>query len=119
MAYSHQPMTNARFIPRSFAVGPKTFGNAPRIEWQPEQPGVTIQLEASKLQHRWAWAIRCALADRRETVKAYCERTNQPYIRTSSMLSGRVIMRLEDIAAARLHLDLGHIDPVLEELSRL
>jgi hypothetical protein len=51
-------------------------------------------------------------------VKAYCERTNQPYIRTSSMLSGRVIMRLEDIAAARLHLDLGHIDPVLEELGR-
>ena len=104
--YSQRPVTDARYVPRSFSEEPKGFGRSAKLEWKPPTKGAEVELRAAQLQHEFAAKISRALHARMETVKAYCERTGQPYGRTVNMLNGRVLMRLEDIAAAQIHLDI-------------
>ena len=103
-SYDPSTMTETRYEPRSYTTSPKAFGKTSRIDWRGAAAGTEVSLAAAQIQHALAWQIDQALRAKGETVKAYCERTRQPYQRTAKMLNGSVIMRLEDVAAAALYL---------------
>ena len=102
--YDETPMSNPRFVPRTFATEPAVFGRARLIEWRTVSEHQKVQLEAAMWQHLVAWSIYRALKANSETLRVYCERTGQPYQRASNMLNGRILMRLEDVVSARIHL---------------
>lgn len=94
-------MSNPRFTPRAFSEEPDAFGVARRITWREPTQGEVDQINAARLQHQWALAIRTSSKAQFGSVKAYAMAAQQNYDRLAKVLRGDAIMRLEDIAAAQ------------------
>ncbi len=105
-------MTNPRYSPRSFAVNEKEFGRKAQIDWKPLDEGATTrafaQLDASQLQHRLSYGILVLYMPRSNLAKLadLASAVDVPYDRLQKMLTGRVVMQLEDIG--RLRILIGH-----------
>ena len=88
------------------------FGKQLVIEWRPvESPIDKARCEAAKLQHAFVYTIREKIKTipphpvtgvKRNSILGYCRNVNIPYDRFARVISGRVILRLEDIAVAKL-----------------
>jgi hypothetical protein len=106
-------MGNPRYVPKRYTDEPKEFGRAKVVTWKPDQPGSEDQRRAAQIQHDWAVQIRWTAVARYGSLTKYAEATGLNYDRLIKVLSGREIMRLEDIAQAeRL---LGVKVPVAQE----
>lgn len=104
-------MPNPRYRPRDYCQDPQEFGRAGVAWLSPRgqtENGLT-QRSAAQLQHAFALLVRAALKDQAMTVTAYAELTQQDPKRVSRLLSGEIVMRLEDAAAAQRHLQVGFI----------
>ena len=103
------PVPNPRYRPRDYCQDPQKFGRAGVAWLSPRgqsESGLT-QRSAAQLQHAFALLVRAALKDQAMTVTAYAELTRQDPKRVSRLLSGEIMMRLEDAAAAQRHLRVG------------
>lgn len=101
-------MTNPRYIPRDFAVEPSEFGRKKNLKWTSipadATPRELAQRDAAELQH-----LLC-----RGVLKLYMPESSNTriiklaaalditYDRLQKMLSGRVVMQLEDIGRLRV-----------------
>lgn len=99
-------MSDPRYKPRSFCAEPDAFGLASTVAWNRTSKGRETQLAAAKIQHRYAVGIRRAAKRQYGSIGAYAARLGQSPDRLAKVLRGEAIMRLEDIAAAQLHLDM-------------
>jgi len=99
-------VSNPRFEPRAFTEEPDAFGLARRIAWREPAQGDIDRVNAARLQHQWALAIRKSSKDQFGSVKAYATAAQQNYDRLAKVLRGDAIMRLEDIAAAQRLLEI-------------
>ncbi|MFF2389365.1 hypothetical protein [Agromyces sp. NPDC058104] len=97
-------MTNPRYIPRSFCKDPDAFGLVEQVEWHSVPATSEVEREAAVLQHRVAHKVRRLMRTQHgiEKVSALASAIGAPYDRLQKVLSGRVVMRLEDIARFRL-----------------
>lgn len=94
-------VSNPKYRPRDFAVHPALFGNTEPIEWLAPSDDISpFQLRAARIQHLYAVRIRARLEATGTALKSYAVRSRVSYDRTSKMLRGEVVMRLEDIAIA-------------------
>lgn len=93
-------MGNPRYVPKRYTDEPKEFGRARAVTWKPVQPGSEDQRRAAQIQHDWAVQIRRAADARYGSLAKYAEATDLSYDRLIKVMSGREIMRLEDIAQA-------------------
>jgi len=93
-------MGNPRYVPKRYTDEPKEFGRARAVTWKPVQPGSEDQRRAAQIQHDWAVQIRREAATKYGSLAKYAETTGLSYDRLIKVLSGREIMRLEDIAQA-------------------
>lgn len=101
-------MTNPRYVPRNFAAAPRVFGRRSEIEWRTPDGGWShrerAQLDASKLQHQVAFGVLEIFMPNtdRSKVTALAAELGTPYDRLQKMLTGHVVMQLEDIGRLRL-----------------
>jgi len=93
-------MGNPRYVPKRYTDEPKEFGRARAVTWKPVEPGSEDQRRAAQIQHEWAVQIRREAATKYGSLAKYAEATELSYDRLIKVLSGREIMRLEDIAQA-------------------
>ena len=100
-------MSDPRYKPRSFCAEPEAFGIANKVDWKSPALGTETQLAAAMLQHEFAVGIRRAAKRRYGSIGAYAVHVGQTPDRLGKVLRGEAIMRLEDLAAAQLHLELN------------
>lgn len=101
-------MSSPKYAPKSFAKVPSDFGKRDRIPWNDADSTVDAdRLAASVIQHRYAFKIRCRVAELGMTLSTYSAHTAQTYDRNLKILGGDAVMRLDFVTEAeRL---LGHI----------
>lgn len=97
-------MSNPRFVPRSLCAEPHAFGRARTVDWVDPDGADQTELAAAQLQHDYAVRIRLAAKERFGSIGAYALQIGQTSDRLGKVLRGEAIMRLEDIAAAQIHL---------------
>lgn len=113
-------MARTKYEPRSFTSEPVAFGRARTIEWLPS-PGAEADLIASQLQHELCVRINKAIAAKNHLGKlnSYArtlvgkpgDRDNEEYERAvrsaydrlARILRGERILRLDDVARAKVH----------------
>lgn len=95
-------MSNPRYRPRAFTLEPFGFGRVETIKWDEATP--PARLRAAQLQHQYAIEIRTLALKTFGSIKAYAETIGQSEDRLLKVLRGDAIMRLEDLAAAQVHL---------------
>ena len=96
-------MSNPRYTPAGFLVDGRGFGLQSRPRWVERaelESALRRAFDAAQLQHEWARAINAALRDLDMDLVDYAAAVGDSADRTSRVLRGKVIMRLEDIAAA-------------------
>jgi hypothetical protein len=103
--YGQPGMGTPRFVPRTYTDEPESFGRAATIIWQ-LKPENDINATAARLQHELAVQINRAIKTKHKSVRGYCKATGAKYQRTTDMLNGSAIMRLEDVATAMIYLDI-------------
>lgn len=96
---------SSRYIPRKFTAEPDAFGRALILHWDTDE-SLENQIDASQIQHQWAYLIRQAVRHEYGSIRHYCEMADVDYHRLTSVLRGTAVMRLEDIASAQRTLDL-------------
>ena len=94
--------------PSSFAKFYFEFGQQSIIDWNPVRSGTSaeVQLLAAQLQHTYAVVIRNAAIAKYRSLKKYADAAGVDYQRTTKILRGDAVMRLEDIATAHHYLNL-------------
>jgi len=103
-AYVSRIVSDPRYRPRRYTSEPSVFGKAATIAWLPAPSGSEDQHLAAKMQHFWARAIATEAKRRHGSIKGYAQAVGVDYQRLTKILRGEAVMRLEDIASARLHL---------------
>jgi len=104
VAYVSASMSDPRYRPRRYSAEPSVFGKARAIAWLPVPPGSEDQHLAAQMQHVYAVAIATEAKSRYGSLKGYARAVDVDYQRLAKILRGEAVMRLEDIASARLHL---------------
>jgi hypothetical protein len=103
-------MSSPRFLPRTYSEQPDLFGKTMLMTWRavPDEASESAkdQAAASQRQHRFAVAIRDAARAQHGSVKVYSEMVDVNYARLNDLLSGKAIMRFEDVANAERNLGL-------------
>lgn len=102
-------VTDPRYWPAKFSHDQQSFGRAQVIAWKeadPNDPGSSAKLEASKFQHEVALQIRDRARAKFGGVAQYAEHIGQGENRLGKVLRGAQPMQLDDITAAVLYLDL-------------
>jgi hypothetical protein len=105
-------VTNPRYSPRDFAVNPSDFGQKKVIDWTPVPADATprelAQRDASHFQHLLCFGVLKLYMPTSNVsrITKLAARLEVPYDRLQKMLSGRVVMQLEDIG--RFHVLIGH-----------
>ena len=99
-------MSDPRYRPRVYCAEPDAFGRASTVDWNVPESGEETRTEAARLQHHYAVRIRREARNRYGSVSRYAETIGQTADRLGKILRGEAVMQLEDIAAARIHLDL-------------
>lgn len=101
-------MTNPRYIPRDFAVDPGEFGRKKNLEWTAAPADATprelAQRDAAELQHllcRGVLKLYMPESSNTRIIKLAAA-LDVTYDRLQKMLSGRVVMQLEDIGRLRV-----------------
>ena len=97
-------VSDPRFRPRHFCAEPVAFGKATVVGWV-QADGAREQAEAARLQHECAVQIRREAIERFGSVGRYAESIGQTPDRLRKVLRGEAVMQLEDLAAARVHLE--------------
>jgi len=97
-------MSDPRYRPRRYTSEPFAFGKAATIAWLPVPLGSEDQHLAAQMQHFYARAIATEAKRRYGSLKGYALAVSVDYQRLTKILRGEAVMRLEDIASARLHL---------------
>ncbi|NEN07759.1 hypothetical protein G3T36_18030 [Diaminobutyricibacter tongyongensis] len=99
-----------RFRPRFELEVPRSFGIDPQATWKSLGPTPSAaqreQRGAARIQHAVACWVRAAAIERFGSVAAYAKHFELDYQREGGLLRGDVVMRLEDVAGARLRLGL-------------
>lgn len=95
----------SRYRPRNYCAEPDAFGKAETVQWRETIPEERIKLEAAKLQHVYAVRIRLQLREAERSLAWYADLVGETYDRMTKVLRGVLPMRLDDLAAADLHLD--------------
>lgn len=109
-------MSDPRYRPRRYTSEPDVFGKGATIDWLPAAPGTEEQHLAAQMQHCWAVAITTEVKSRYGSLKGYAKAANVDYQRLTKILRGDAVMRLEDIASARLHLGVAvALGPLTED----
>ena len=109
-----QAVSNPRFQPRDYASG-SDFGMYAGIGWKKSVSDKECdRIDAARLQHMYAVAIRSKARARFKTVRAYADTCGVSYDRMAKVLRGEAIMRLEDIAQAERILGGIHRDAMLQ-----
>jgi hypothetical protein len=116
-------VSSPTYIPRELAAVPRQFGRVHELKWksveqvQDMYPALASTparaqalLRAAELQSRYAVRIRHRLSNSSKTLKQYADEAESSYDRTSKVIRGWVLMRLEDIASA---------DVILGEVSEI
>lgn len=96
-------VTSPRFHPRDFCVNPKRFGKFAEPGWKPAHGysrDTRDQFGAAVIQNKVAVAMRAAIKEKYRTSELYAEAIQMESTRLSRLLSGRIVMRLEDVASA-------------------
>lgn len=100
-------VTNPRYIPRDFAVDPGEFGRKKNLEWTAipadATPREVAQRDAAELQHllcRGVLMLYMPESSNTRIIKL-AGALDMTYDRLQKMLSGRVVMQLEDIGRLR------------------
>ena len=113
-------MARTKYEPRSFTTEPKAFGHAVAINWLPVGPRSEAELVASRMQNELCVRIRNAvdesepgklrsyaesLVDESGAMarKDYDKAVRSTYDRLAAILRGERILRLEDVARAKIH----------------
>ena len=104
-SYGRVNMGTPRFVPRTFTDEPQSFGRAVTIIWK-LKPDDDVNATAARLQHELAVQINRSIKSKHKSVRAYCQATGAKYQRTTDMLNGSAIMRLEDLATAMIYLEI-------------
>lgn len=99
-------MSNPRYVPRSFALYPREFGQKPLIEWRQDEAWTAqdrARADAAHLQHGVAYGVLNLYmpksATRRMTTLA--DALEMPYARLQKLLTGNSVMQLEDLGRLR------------------
>lgn len=118
-------VTRSLYVPRDFTEEPDDFGFAPVLRWieyqhpgraddpkvraelQREEREWNVRLAASQVQHVFAYRIRKKIIREGWKRAYYAQLVGQSESRINNILSGKVLMRLEDITLA--HEVLGNI----------
>jgi 23S rRNA G2069 N7-methylase RlmK/C1962 C5-methylase RlmI len=106
-------VSSPTYVPRSLAVVPQQFGRVLELEWKsveevhrayPKLASTPARamaiLRAAEFQSRYAARIRGRLKATKKPLKEYASEADSSYDRTSKVIRGWVLMRLEDIASA-------------------
>lgn len=101
-------VTNPRYVPRDFAVDPGEFGRKKYLEWTAVPADATprelAQRDAAELQHlicRGVLKLYMPESSNTRIIKL-APALGVTYDRLQKMLSGRVVMQLEDIGRLRV-----------------
>lgn len=97
-------MSDDRYRPRTYTTEPAAFGKAATIAWPSVPRSGEARLLAAQVQHHCAVAITREAKAQYVTLKKYARRAGVDYQRLTKILRGEAVMRLEDMANARLHL---------------
>lgn len=107
-------MSSPTFVPRDIAIEPRLFGRTAELDWKsvtdvrilcgpdvaPTDARADAVLRAAQMQNRYSFRVRSRLRTLRYPLKAYAEISGCSYDRTSKVLRGWLLMRLEDVAIA-------------------
>ncbi|MCT9819299.1 hypothetical protein N3K63_03255 [Microbacterium sp. W1N] len=107
-------MPNPRYRPRDFVVEPTEFGQLGIVQWvdvDPQEKRTVAHRWAAQYQHSIAFGVRKRYVPKSDTttVLALAEEMGLPYPRLQRLLTGHVVMQLEDVG--RLY---THIGPAIE-----
>lgn len=94
-------MSDPRYIPRSWAQAPAQFGRRLELEWR-EAQGVdeASELAAARRQHELTYLIRRRLDEQAQPIRWLAEQMGASYDRTTKLLRGLVVMRIQDVTDA-------------------
>lgn len=101
-------MSNPRYVPRSFAITPHLFGKSESIDWIELPSGadkrVQAQRSAARTQHQISYGVQSLYMPQSSQPKItlLAEELDVPYGRLHRVLTGRVVMQLEDIGRLRV-----------------
>lgn len=102
-------MTSPRFRPRSYCEPAEHFGTELPVRWRNAARMSSAELdqrEASRMQHSLARRIGTVIKAEDSTIGKYADEVGITYSRMRRLLSGEIIMRLEDVANTDRHLRL-------------
>lgn len=91
--------------PRDVATNPSAYGRSNDITWVQNVDKATCV--AATIQHEYVLQLRNVLKSRRQSVKAWCEATDQNYQRVSRYMTGSSNVTVFDMAQAVITLGLS------------
>lgn len=94
-------MSDPRFIPRQWVLKPEQFGRRLDVSWRQAQDAQQAsELAAAQRQHELTYLIRRRLDEQGRTIRWFAQQVGAGYERTTRLLRGAVLMRIQDVTDA-------------------